>query len=61
MNGNSSSNLYCVYNIIHFIENNYDQEVSIKQLEEVSHYSYRNIQRIFKYTCKETIALIRKG
>ncbi|MGO4290893.1 AraC family transcriptional regulator [Chitinophaga sp. RAB17] len=60
MNGNSSSNLYCVYNMLHFIEKNYDQEVSIKQLEEVSHYSYRNIQRIFKYTCGETIGAYQK-
>jgi len=60
MNGNSSSNLHCVYNILHFIENNYDQEISIKQLEAVSHYSYRNIQRIFKYTCGETIGAYQK-
>lgn len=47
--------LYCVYNTINFIEKNYDQAISIKDLEEVSNYSYRNIQRIFKYTCGETI------
>jgi len=57
---NSSSNLYCVYNTLNFIENNYDQDISIKQLEEVSHYSYRNIQRIFKYTCGETIGAYQK-
>ncbi|MFL9484562.1 GyrI-like domain-containing protein [Chitinophagaceae bacterium LWZ2-11] len=55
MNGNSSANLYCVYNTLNFIENNYDQCISVKELEEVSNYSYRNIQRIFKYTCGETI------
>lgn len=60
MNGNSSSNLYCVYNVLNFIENNYDQDVSIKQLEEISFYSYRNIQRIFKYTCGETIGAYQK-
>ncbi|WP_212003008.1 GyrI-like domain-containing protein [Chitinophaga sp. HK235] len=60
MNGNSSSNLHCVYNTLHFIEKNYDQPISIKQLEEVSHYSYRNIQRIFKYTCGETIGAYQK-
>lgn len=56
LNGmDSKLNLYCVYNTLNFIENNYDQLISIKQLEEVSNYSYRNIQRIFKYTCGETI------
>lgn len=48
-------NLYCVYNTINFIERNYDRPISIKDLEEVSNYSYRNIQRIFKYSCGETI------
>ncbi|PSL45645.1 AraC family transcriptional regulator [Chitinophaga niastensis] len=60
MNGNSSANLYCVYNILNFIENNYDQCISIKELEEVSNYSYRNIQRIFRYTCGETIGAYQK-
>ncbi|QNK64988.1 AraC family transcriptional regulator [Pedobacter sp. PAMC26386] len=51
----SSVNLYCVYNTLNLIESKYDQYISIKELEEVSNYSYRNIQRIFKYTCGETI------
>ncbi|WP_316803332.1 AraC family transcriptional regulator [Pedobacter nototheniae] len=55
MNISTNTNLYCVYNVLNFIENNYDQYISIKELEEVSNYSYRNIQRIFKYTCGETI------
>ncbi|WP_141395665.1 MULTISPECIES: helix-turn-helix transcriptional regulator [Chryseobacterium] len=41
-------NLNCVYKVINFIEENYDQQISVKDLEEVSNYSYRNIQRIFK-------------
>lgn len=60
MNGNSSSNLHGVYNVLNFMESNYDQDVSIKQLEELSYYSYRNIQRIFKYTCGETIGAYQK-
>jgi AraC family transcriptional regulator len=60
MNGNSTANLYCVYNTLNFIENNYDQFISIKELEEVSNYSYRNIQRIFKYACGETIGAYQK-
>ncbi|NSL86395.1 AraC family transcriptional regulator [Chitinophaga sp. Mgbs1] len=55
MNSNSSPNLNCVYNTLSFIADHYDQPIAVKQLEEVSHYSYRNIQRIFKYTCGETI------
>lgn len=55
MKEDSPANLYCVYNTLSFIESNYDRSISIKELEEVSHYSYRNIQRIFKYTCGETI------
>jgi len=49
------ANLYCVYNTINLIEQQYDQPISIKAIEEVSNYSYRNIQRIFKYSCGETI------
>lgn len=60
MNGNSSSNLHRVYNMLNFIESNYDQDISIEQLEGISHYSYRNIQRIFKYTCGETIGAYQK-
>lgn len=48
-------NLRSIYNTINFIENNYNKQISIQELENVSCYSYRNIQRIFKYTCNETI------
>ncbi|NIG55836.1 GyrI-like domain-containing protein [Chitinophaga sp. Cy-1792] len=60
MDENRSVNLECVYNVLHLIEQHYDQDISIKQLEAVSHYSYRNIQRIFKYTCNETIGAYQK-
>ncbi|MFB6456196.1 GyrI-like domain-containing protein [Chitinophaga sp. Hz27] len=60
MKEDSSSNLHCVYDILHFIEQNYDQPISIAALENISHYSYRNIQRIFKYTCGETIGAYQK-
>ncbi|RQO31811.1 AraC family transcriptional regulator [Taibaiella sp. KBW10] len=53
-------NLYCVYDTINLIERKYDQLLSIKELEAVSHYSYRNIQRIFKYSCGETIGAYQK-
>ncbi len=53
-------NLDCVYDTMVFIENNYDLELSIPDLESVAHYSYRNIQRIFKYSCGETIGAYQK-
>ncbi|WP_235324732.1 AraC family transcriptional regulator [Pedobacter lusitanus] len=56
----TSANLNCVYNTISLIEKNYDQVISIRELENVSNYSYRNIQRIFKYTCGETIGAYQK-
>lgn len=55
-----STNLNCVYNTLSFIEKNYAQDISIKELEDVSNYSYRNIQRIFRYTCDETIGAYQK-
>ena len=42
------------------MEKNYDQPVSVKELEDISHYSYRNIQRIFKYSCGETIGAFQQ-
>ena len=34
--------------------------LSVKELEDISHYSYRNIQRIFKYSCGETIGAFQQ-
>jgi AraC family transcriptional regulator len=53
-------NTECIYSIIHFIEKNYNKLISIEELEQVSFYSYRNIQRIFKNTCGETIGAFQK-
>ncbi|MBL7816313.1 MAG: AraC family transcriptional regulator [Saprospiraceae bacterium] len=47
--------LDCIHNTINLIDTHYNQPISITDLERVSFYSYRNIQRIFKYTCRETI------
>lgn len=55
-----SAQLNCVYRTLSFIEQNYAQVISIPELEDVSHYSYRNIQRIFRYTCGETIGAYQK-
>ncbi|MBC9909410.1 AraC family transcriptional regulator [Chitinophaga varians] len=55
MDTGDTAHLVRVYDTLHFVEENYSRLISIKELEKVSHYSYRNIQRIFKYTCGETI------
>lgn len=44
-----------IYKTVDFIEQNYNKQISVKDLENVSRYSYRNIQRIFKHLCNETI------
>ena len=49
------ASLSSVYNTIKFIEDHYSEPITAKDLENISHYSYRNIQRIFKYTCGITI------
>lgn len=60
MKKDTATNLTCVYNTIDFIEKNYDQAIAIEALEDISNYSYRNIQRIFRYTCGETIGAYQK-
>ncbi|MGV0827846.1 AraC family transcriptional regulator [Empedobacter brevis] len=52
--------LNCIYRVIHFVEKHYDQPIAVKDLEAISHYSYRNIQRIFKYSCGETIGAFQQ-
>lgn len=52
--------LDCIYNTLSFVETHYNKPISVKELENISYYSYRNIQRIFKYTCSETIGAFQK-
>lgn len=52
--------LKCIYDTIDFIETNYNKPISVKDIERVSLYSYRNIQRIFKNACGETIGSYQK-
>ncbi len=49
-----------IQHIIRYIEQNYNQDLSIPQLEELSHYSYRNIQRVFKTLFHESIGVFHK-
>lgn len=53
-------NLEHIHSTLSLIESHYNTLISIKDLERVSFYSYRNIQRIFKYTCGETIGAYQK-
>lgn len=48
-------NLESIYNTLALIEKKYNEPITIEELERVSLYSYRNIQRIFKYACGITI------
>ena len=48
-------NLKHIYNTRNFIEMNYNQIISINSLEDISSYSYRNLQRVFYSLFKETI------
>lgn len=41
--------------LLRFIEENYKENVSIPEIEEACHYSYRNINRIFEALNHETI------
>lgn len=49
-----------IINTIHFIEENYARVISVKEIEQVSFYSYRNFQRIFKSACNENIGSFQK-
>ncbi|BFM44158.1 hypothetical protein CFS9_27990 [Flavobacterium sp. CFS9] len=51
----SDFNLKPIYNTRNYIEMNYNQIISINSLEDISCYSYRNLQRIFYSLFNETI------
>lgn len=44
-----------IQNTLNFIQENYNKPISIADLEDISCCSYRNLQRIIKYSCGETI------
>lgn len=47
--------IHRIQQLIAYIEANSHRKINPKELEEVSHYSYRNIQRVFLALTKETI------
>jgi AraC family transcriptional regulator len=49
------NHITAIYDTLSFIERKYNEPITIQALEQISFYSYRNIQRIFKYACGVTI------
>lgn len=46
--------------VLDYIQVHYDQNITVKELEQLSFYSYRNLQRIFKSLFGETIGAYQK-
>jgi AraC family transcriptional regulator len=49
-----------IQSVIQFIEKNYQRTIPISELEGVAHYSYRNLQRVFKNIFKESLGAFQK-
>lgn len=49
-----------IQKIIDYIEINFDREITAHEIESISHYSYRNFQRIFFKLFNETISGFQK-
>jgi len=49
-----------IQQIIRYIEEHYNEDLSIERLEQLSNYSYRNAQRIFKGIFNESIGAFQK-
>lgn len=55
MNLDNITQLEKYKNLVKFIDENFKEDIDIKKIEEISHYSYRNINRIFQSLQHETI------
>ncbi len=49
-----------IQHIIKYIEENYNEDISIQKLEQLSNYSYRNAQRVFKNIFNESLGAFQK-
>lgn len=49
-----------IQHIIKYIEEHYNQDISIQKLEQLSNYSYRNVQRVFKNIFNESLGAFQK-
>lgn len=55
MNLNNITQIERYKNLLRFIDENFKEDIDIEKIEEISHYSYRNINRIFQSLQHETI------
>ena len=49
-----------IHKVLIFVEKNFNRNISVEELEDISNYSYRNIQRVFKKIFKENIGEFQK-
>lgn len=49
-----------IHKVLIFVEKNFNRTITIEEFENISNYSYRNIQRIFKKIFKENIGEFQK-
>nr|WP_315026453.1 AraC family transcriptional regulator [uncultured Chryseobacterium sp.] len=49
-----------IQKIVDYIETHFDREITAHEIESISHYSYRNFQRVFTKIFKETISGFQK-
>lgn len=49
-----------IHKILIFIEKNFNRTIAVEELEAISNYSYRNIQRVFKKVFEENIGEFQK-
>ncbi|MFP3833129.1 GyrI-like domain-containing protein [Chryseobacterium sp. SIMBA_028] len=54
------SNFNDIQKIVSHIEANFDREITAHEIESISHYSYRNFQRVFFKIFNETISGFQK-
>lgn len=57
---NQSPYFHRLIPVLDYIQANYNQAIQAKELEQISFYSYRNLQRIFKSLFGETIGVYQK-
>ncbi|TCI92790.1 AraC family transcriptional regulator [Tenacibaculum sp. M341] len=55
VNLNNTTQIDRYKKLIQFIDKNFKEEINIEKIEAISHYSYRNINRIFQALHNETI------
>lgn len=49
-----------IHKVLIFVEKNFNRNIAVEELEAISNYSYRNIQRVFKKIFNENIGEFQK-